>query len=77
MLTDFIELQSDRVSQWDYQQSSVSVQALLIGVIIAVTIASAGGFFVGYRISGWRSLHDPRHSSGSSSGLYFILDFSL
>uniref|UniRef100_F1KUC0 Semaphorin-1A n=1 Tax=Ascaris suum TaxID=6253 RepID=F1KUC0_ASCSU len=63
------ELHSERAIGSDQQPTQFTTQALLLAVLITLAVASAGGFFVGYRISRWRLLQDGRHhSSGSSTG---------
>nr|CRZ25455.1 BMA-SMP-1 [Brugia malayi] len=65
------ELHSERVTSSDEKANNSGSERLVIAVLITMAIASACGFFAGYRFSKWRSVQDGQHRSpGSSTGSY-------
>lgn len=63
------ELHSERVTSQDEKGNNFGSERLVIAVLITMAIASACGFFAGYRLSRWRLIQDGQHhSSGSSTG---------
>uniref|UniRef100_A0A158Q795 Sema domain-containing protein n=1 Tax=Elaeophora elaphi TaxID=1147741 RepID=A0A158Q795_9BILA len=65
------ELHSERVTSTDEKANHFASERLVIAVLITMAIASACGFFAGYRLSRWRLVQDGHpHSSTFSTGSY-------